>query len=364
MTPLLRENLEQVLKKQGIESDLFDTKAYWDSTLSYASNKKNILAILGKVELTKKKIEDLKEKAECLEKEREEEHANKEFNKAIDRIVQEGNPQVSQHYRNVIDYIKMVGQGHTNALILCGEGGLGKSHIALKTLKEENTEFEYQSGYITPLELVNLLYQHNGKLFFFDDCEGLFNDDKNLATLKSATWQVGDKRIVSYNSSTEKLSAPSKFSCNSRFIFCCNQLPSQNPSLEALINRTLYYKIHFPFKEKIKLFFEVAKQPYKKLAKQERLAVVQFLKEKCNEATDNLSIRTLLKGFDMLCYSKNDWKRLLSGILDKNEYLDFIMRTEHEKPLRQVEAFKERFGLSQATFYRKKKMLKERRGVI
>ncbi len=356
------QELKKEIKKAGLDTDTIDLLNLVDSSLTLNENRQNIFKQLGITPAQNFKAQEEKARQQMIE--REEEHASQEFNKAIDRIIQESNPRVAQHYKNAIDYIKMVAEGYTNALILCGEGGLGKSHIALKTLKEENTEFEYVSGYITPLQLVNLLYQGNGKLFFFDDCEGLFNDDKTLAILKSATWQIGDERIVMYHSSTEKLTAPTKFSCNSRFIFCINQLPSQSPTLEALINRTLYYKIHFPFKEKIKLFFEVAKQPYKELSRQDRFAVVQFLKEKCNEATENLSIRTLLKGFDMLSYSKSGWKRLLSGVLDKNEYLDFIMQIEHLKPLEQVEAFKQRFGLSQATFYRKKKILKERRGIM
>lgn len=353
------EELKKEIKKVGLNSDEIDLYSLIDSTLEFSENKKNIFNKIG-ITLTSLQGQEEKAKQEIIK--REEEHANQDFNKAIDNIVKNSNPQVSKHYSNALDYVKMVARNYTNALLLYGEGGLGKSHLVLKTLKEEKTDFEFVSGYITPLQLVNTLYQHNGALFFFDDCEGLFNDEKTLSILKSATWSVGNERMIMYNSSTEKLTAPSKFSCNSRFIFCLNQLPVENPSLEALVNRTLSFPIYFSFKEKIELFFEVAKQPYKNLSKEQRFGVIKFLKEHCSEATENLSIRTLLKGFDMVCYS-NDWQRLLLGILDTNDYLEFIMQNEHEKPFIQVEMFREKFGLSQASFYRKKKLLAQRRGM-
>lgn len=352
------EELKKEIKKVGLNTDEIDLYSLIDSTLELSENKKNIF---NKIGITLTGFQGQEEKAQQEIIKREEEHANQDFNNAIDNIVKNSNPQVSKHYSNALDYVKMVARSYTNALLLYGEGGLGKSHLVLKTLKEEKTDFEFVSGYITPLQLVNTLYQHNGALFFFDDCEGLFNDEKTLSILKSATWSVGNERMIMYNSSTEKLTAPSKFSCNSRFIFCLNQLPVENPSLEALVNRTLSFPIYFSFKEKIELFFEVAKQPYKNLLKEQRFGVIKFLKEHCSEATENLSIRTLLKGFDMVCYS-NDWQRLLLGILDTNDYLEFIMQNEHEKPVIQVEMFREKFGLSQASFYRKKKLLAQRRG--
>ncbi len=355
--------MEKALKKAGIEPDAIDLLAFWDSHLNYQENKKSILKQLGK-EAKEVDVKGLEEKAIREEKERAEEYAEQQFNKAITRITKNANPEVSKYYKNAERFIEMVAKGYASSLILESEGGLGKSHLVLRKLKELGIEFEYRCGKITPLKLHEEVYRNNGKVFFFDDAKLLFENREIVNWFLPILWEVSGNRTAEYISSSEKLVVPEKFKVESTFIFALNDFPEYNPTLEALKNRTLYYRIFFSFPEKIQLFYEVAKQEYKGLSKQERFAIVNWIKETANETHDNLSIRTLIKCFDIYCYDKECWKEMATDLLKPNPCLSFIKQNECETASKQLELFKKEFGLSKSSFYRYKKELKKRQGVL
>ena len=65
--------------------------------------------------------------------------------------------------RIAADFIRMVSGGHANALLLHGNGGLGKTFLTLKILDSQKSEYVYFSGYSTPLSFYKFLASNNIK---------------------------------------------------------------------------------------------------------------------------------------------------------------------------------------------------------
>ena len=364
--PKLRAFFSKILP--DLEPDLVDWVAEVDSSLTYSENKKHLIDMLGASFEAIESSKSLEEKAEIEGNQLAVENADKEFNEAVDNIVSQHSVEVSDYYRHCSDYVNMVAEGYSNSLILVSEGGLGKTHLVLKNLKKSDTPFSYRSGYSTALSMYEDLWQlqnSDNEVVFYDDMDNFFSDKRAIALLKPLLWEVGEKRIVSYMTTSKLLKAPARFEFTKKIIFAVNELPSDSASLRALTNRALTYELHFSWVDKIKLFFAVARQPdsKKKLSESERLEVAEYLKQTTSEATDNLSLRSLLQAFNFYSYSKDNWKSLLIDVLPVNEHLAFIIKHETQTTAKQVLAFYTTFGLSRATYYRYKKLLATRRGL-
>ena len=86
---------------------------------------------------------------------------------------------INQRFNFLLDLTSMVALGATPSLIVTGEGGLGKTHTVTETIKDnELSESEWVTfkGYSTPRGLYNTLFDHNGKLILFDDCDSVLED--------------------------------------------------------------------------------------------------------------------------------------------------------------------------------------------
>ena len=198
----------------------------------------------------------------------------------------------------------------------------------------------------TPLELYQFLYDNkDNKVLVLDDTMGFFNNPINIGIVLSALWGEG-KRIVHYHSSSGRLKVPQSFIFNSKVVWCVNELPKQ---LEAVKSRCFYHELKFSYKEKIKLFYEIAK--LKKIP----LEVVDFIKENTDELTSDMDFRLLLKVYDISLHNKN-WKELCERLLGKSEKL-ILLKKYLEESLSIGEAQRkwcEATGHHRATFYRLK----------
>ena len=227
--------LKTFFKKYDIAEDIVDYEAEVDSTLTYAENKKRLMDMFGvSEELHKVAIE--KQVADTLNN--AEEEADVEFNKAIEEITK-SKADTGTHYKNAIHYINMVAKGYSKSLILVSEGGLGKTYLVLTELKQRGVNFAYRSGYATALSFYQDLWELQNNpdvdVIFYDDMDLFFNDKKCISLLKPLLWEVGNQRVVSYLSTTDKLKAPNKFNFTKTIIFCLNELPDEeNISLRAL----------------------------------------------------------------------------------------------------------------------------------
>jgi hypothetical protein len=94
---------------------------------------------------------------------------------------------INQRFEFLQDLTSMVVCGVTPSLIVTGEGGLGKTHTVNSTIQQggmQPSEYTTFKGYSTARGLYNTLFDHNGKLIIFDDCDSVLEDKIAVNILK------------------------------------------------------------------------------------------------------------------------------------------------------------------------------------
>jgi len=368
-----RRLMEFVKKKVPDKWDLIDVEAIYDSTLKYNENKniieekiENLIPIEKKI--TKSQIETNKIIEETLTKkylEEEERQAELDFMKSLGEIEKDKTTKVLEEiYFIPKNYAKMVARGFSNGLIFVGCGGLGKTYNFIRAFQEEKKKFVYATGFTTPLQLYQFLYKHRKEHILFDD-DRILDNRRNLDMLKSALYSPkGTTRIVSYDTTSPRLSAPSKFVFEGTINIILNEFKKKNEDLRAVADRVLFYEFKISYKDKIRVLFELAKQKYEDLSCEERQMIVNWIKENTNEATENLNLRLLFKIYNIYRFDKDNWKKLAEKLIQNDKKLlkvkKLLDKYKFEKyPVKKAENEWIRNGGSRATFYRLKTKLEE-----
>lgn len=141
--------------------------------------------------------------------------------------------------------VQMVASGLQASAIICGSGGLGKTHTVRKSLEEfglsdvsmmkaEGSEeeiknsrlrrsksFLFVKGYSTPKGLFRMLFENNDSVIVFDDCDSVLRDPVALNLLKSALDSY-DTRIITWNTDSRDDDLPRSFIFTGRVIFISN----------------------------------------------------------------------------------------------------------------------------------------------
>ncbi len=124
------------------------------------------------------------------------------------------------------DLTTMVVKDVTPSAVISGAGGLGKSHSVIECIKSnelDEKDYVFIKGYSTARGLYNTLYDNNGKLIIFDDCDSVLEDKIAINILKSALDSY-DKRTISWMSKMTKADIyPSQFDFTGRIIFISNK---------------------------------------------------------------------------------------------------------------------------------------------
>ena len=95
---------------------------------------------------------------------------------------------INQRFEFLYQLTNLVVDGVSPSLIVTGEGGLGKTHSVMSVVKDNVNESQFVvfKGYSTARGLYNSLYDNNGKVIIFDDCDSILEDRVALNILKSA----------------------------------------------------------------------------------------------------------------------------------------------------------------------------------
>ena len=86
---------------------------------------------------------------------------------------------INQRFEFLNNLTKMVVNGLTPSIIVLGQGGLGKTHSVTSTINSNDMsedDYVFFKGYSTARGLYNTLYDNNGKLIVFDDCDSILED--------------------------------------------------------------------------------------------------------------------------------------------------------------------------------------------
>ena len=159
---------------------------------------------------------------------------------------------INQRFNFLQDLTSMVVAGTTPSLIVTGEGGLGKTHTVTETIKELNlddNDWVTFKGYSTARGLYNTLFDHNGKLIVFDDCDSVLEDKVALNILKSALDSYETRQITWMAKMTKSDEYPNQFNFTGRIIFISNKDRSKIDG--AILSRCLTVDLSMTPQEKI-----------------------------------------------------------------------------------------------------------------
>jgi hypothetical protein len=210
-------------------------------------------------------------------------------------------------------YVEMVAQGHINSLVIRGQAGLGKTFSILEKLKalglEEGKHFIYVSGYITPLKLFVLLNKcsilEDPRIFVFDDLDSVLSNKTCVALLKSALAEARGKRIISYESSSSKVSVPKSYEFNGRVIIVVNSIKEEQVLGRSLLDRGIYYEMEMTTDEVVAYIEKVLPNMYNGYTEEEK----QLVWDKVKRFADSpqFSLRALNRAFAFYKFNKDDW---------------------------------------------------------
>lgn len=179
--------------------------------------------------------------------------------------------------------------------VVLGDGGLGKTYTVKSQLTKaglrEGIDFEFFSGTATSAGLYRLLYENNGKLIVFDDCDAVLKEPTAVNILKAALDSY-DVRKVAWISSMRADGLPQSFEFTGRIIFISNLDMNRIP--EPLVSRSISIDLTMNMDEKIERMASLLPTLENSVSMAAKEEVLDLLKEHRSEIK-NLNLRTLLK---------------------------------------------------------------------
>jgi len=222
---------------------------------------------------------------------------------------------INQKFEYLENLTQMVVNGITPSLILVGEGGIGKSHTVksvINSLDIPETNYTFIKGYSTARGLYNLLYDNNGKIIIFDDCDSVLDDRVAVNILKSALDSY-DSREISWLSKMAKSDEyPNKFEFTGQIIFISNKKKSSID--EAILSRSLTVDLTMTPSEKIGRMKHILPNilpNYQLDVKEDALNFLDVNKDKCQ-----LNFRTLIMISKIRLAHPDNWRQLSTYMIN------------------------------------------------
>lgn len=238
---------------------------------------------------------------------------------------------INQRFEFVEKLVNMVASGVQPSAVITGQGGLGKTYTVAKTLEnagyvdmskflefEEGTrifrEKSYVSvkGYSTPKGLYRTLFENNGSVIIFDDCDSVLKDPIALNLLKGALDSYG-KRIISWNADMRDDDLPRSFNFTGKVIFISNY--TQDKIDQAIRSRSMMIDLTMTDDQKIDRMEYIAKSEefmpeYELDAKTDAIKFIRKVKDQAKE----ISLRTLISVTKIRASNEN-WEDLAEYVL-------------------------------------------------
>lgn len=246
---------------------------------------------------------------------------------------------IQERFDFLQNLVEMIIDGTANAVLVTGDGGLGKSFTVTNTMKKANLTFtsdfeppEEQEvedddeeeevepwenpgnvhlikGYSSAKGLYRALWENNGKIIVMDDCDSVQKDANAINILKGAL-DTADERIVSWNAELGRgaVHLPKNFKFTGRIIFISNL--SMVRIDESLKTRCMRVDLSMSPSEKIERMRYIIDQEtfLPEIDHEVKEDALSFLNEHMDLAT-NLSIRSLLDAIKFRNSGKHNWER-------------------------------------------------------
>lgn len=232
---------------------------------------------------------------------------------------------INTRFGFVSSLVKMVARRETPSMIICGEGGLGKSYTVTKSLAECGytasflddgkagfKRYVLVKGFSTAKGLYRTLCENKDSIIVFDDCDAILKDDDAMNLLKGAL-DSDAKRVISWNSSRED-DLPRSFLFTGGVIFISNM--SLAKIGQALRSRSMCVDLAMTLGQKIERMAIIAESPefmpgVDQSIKRNALKLIEARKDVARE----VSLRTLIKVAKIANSKEANWAELAEYVL-------------------------------------------------
>lgn len=222
---------------------------------------------------------------------------------------------INQKFDLLTKLTNMVIDGITPSLIITGEGGLGKTYLVQKAIKDKGLyeiEWAHFKGYSTARGLYNTLYDNNGKLIIFDDCDSVLEDKVAINILKSALDSY-EKRTITWMAKMHKNDAyPQQFDFKGRIIFISNK--SKTAIDGAILSRSLTVDLTMTPDEKVERMSSIIENILPDYELSVKTDALNFISE--NKDKVNINLRTLIMISKMRYSNPDSWKHMAEYMIN------------------------------------------------
>lgn len=218
---------------------------------------------------------------------------------------------INKRFEILNDLAKMVILGATPSLVVTGEGGLGKTHSVKQAICRcllDDSEYVFFKGYSTARGLYNSLYDNNGKVIVFDDCDSVLEDKVALNILKSALDSYDEREITWMAKMNKSDDYPSKFKFTGRIIFISNK--KKESIDQAVLSRSLVVDLSMTADDKIERMRHILSAVLPEYSMNVKIQALDFLSEVKDKA--QLNMRTLIMVTKIADSFPDKWRDMAS----------------------------------------------------
>jgi len=239
---------------------------------------------------------------------------------------------INQRFGFVEQMVDMITDRTLPSAVITGEGGLGKTYTVLKSLEkggfknltdlsnfEAGTKvnkaksYKIIKGFSTAKGLYRTLFEGNGMVLVFDDCDSVLKDPVAVNLLKGALDSYS-KRYISWNADMRDEDLPRSFEFTGSIIFVSN-MEMDNVD-QAIRTRALCVDLSMTEEQKVERMEVIAKSDefLPEVSAMAKSQALSFLKANVG-IIPNMSLRSLIAVSKIASSGKPAWKDLAKYVL-------------------------------------------------
>ena len=145
-------------------------------------------------------------------------------------------------FDEITDYVTMAAKELLPALLITGQGGIGKSYNVEKILDQygkRHETWEKVKGKSSAAAMYNTLWYNRDKIVVFDDCDSVFKDPDAINVLKGAL-DSNDFREISWATKAEGMVYTLDLDDNKEILQRCQEWSDQHHGKEAIPNHFIF----------------------------------------------------------------------------------------------------------------------------
>lgn len=225
---------------------------------------------------------------------------------------------IEEKFKYMQNLVRMVINGVNPSLLITGMSGVGKSHIVLKELKNNNKvegeDYIVVKGHSSALGLYTTLYNNSNKLIVFDDCDSIFKDMISLNILKAGLDSYNERTISWHSRVIASEDLENTFTFTGQIIFISNL--NINSINRPILSRTFAIDINMTLDEMFKHINDIKHDIEPMVSIHIKDEVLNYLND-IKHLFESFNIRTFIKalririGADSSC----DWQKMVKIML-------------------------------------------------